>query len=95
MTGEKIKEVLELYAGVLIARKWPAPGGPPRGARCEETYDRARWFDHCLWMCRRAADVLLPGGDRDKAMRWMCFVQGVLYAENVFTIDDLRAHSRA
>ncbi len=32
--------------------------------------------------------------DREKLMRWLGFVQGILFDEGVFSIDDLRNHNR-
>ena len=32
------------------------------------------------------------GALREKLMRWLGFMQGVFFAEHVFTIDEMRAH---
>src|SRR4030095_7725392 len=31
---------------------------------------------------------------REKFMRWLGFMQGVLYAEGIFTIDQMKEHNR-
>jgi len=33
-------------------------------------------------------------GSEGKAMRWLGFIQGALYAANVFTLEELKVHSR-
>ncbi len=33
-------------------------------------------------------------GSEGKAMRWLGFMQGVLYITNIFTLDELKVHSR-
>ena len=33
-------------------------------------------------------------GSEGKAMRWLGFMQGALYAANVFTLEELKVHSR-
>ena len=33
--------------------------------------------------------------DVEKAHRWLGFVQGVLWAEGIFTIDEMREHNRS
>jgi len=45
-------------------------------------------------MCEEARNNLIPAGRVEKAMRWLGFVQGVLFCFNDFTIDQLKDHSR-
>lgn len=33
-------------------------------------------------------------GSEKKAMRWLGFMQGVLYITNIFTLEEIKAHSR-
>lgn len=53
---------------------------------------------HCRWMCGRIRAMLtqevILDRDVEKAMRWLGFVQGVLWAEGVLTIDQMRDHNR-
>lgn len=39
--------------------------------------------------------TLVIEGQRDKVMRWLGFVQGVLYSFGTYTIDQMREHNRA
>jgi len=34
------------------------------------------------------------GGSERKAMRWLGFMQGVMYSRGLFTLDDIKEHSR-
>lgn len=89
MTKEKLLEVIRLYNALLSAF-------PPE----EMTqYDEAPksdnvWFRHLRWMLAE-----MPGqvaqGDLDKAFRWLGFIQGILAAKELRTIDQLREDSRS
>ena len=43
---------------------------------------------HLIWMC----DQILSFDNFGKANRWLGFIQGVLFARKIFTIDELRKH---
>lgn len=47
---------------------------------------------HALWMCYQLRD--LPQEDMEKACRWLGFVQGVLWARGLYSINDMREHNR-
>jgi hypothetical protein len=57
-------------------------------------------LEHAAWMAeeihtqlRRAYGYeLFTQEDLTKANRWIGFMQGVLWKEGIYTIDDLRAH---
>lgn len=48
---------------------------------------------HAAWMCLRGIE-LITEGQIYKATKWLGYVQGVLFMTNVYTLDELRAHSR-
>lgn len=49
-------------------------------------------FKHCAYMC----DKILSGElDKDKAMRWLCFVQGCLWSLGVKTIASMKDDNRS
>lgn len=50
-------------------------------------------YEHVLAMIDRI-DPLVEAGRRDKAMRWYGFIQGVLWVMGMYSIDELREHSR-
>ena len=86
MTTEKLKSVLEFYNHYLDEVKNCSP---------KECPDDPTNFAHLMWMCDEAEMTQIPVGEVDKAMRWLGFIQGVLCAKGVFTLDELRAHSRS
>lgn len=53
--------------------------------------ERAR---HCLWMCGQV-ESYLGAGEREKAMRWLGFVQGTLWILGLRGIDAMREDVRA
>lgn len=54
--------------------------------------ERGEDLEHCLWMLEQMNTF--GKRDRDKINRWLGFVQGILYRENLFTIDEMRDHVR-
>lgn len=46
---------------------------------------------HARWMCQEA---LTFTEHKDKAMRWLCFIQGVLWMTGLASIDGLRDDNR-
>jgi hypothetical protein len=59
-------------------------------------------MQHLLWMCNTVDHFIdssigipnVPGNDWEKMNRWFGFIQGVLWCEGFFTIDEMREHSR-
>lgn len=49
---------------------------------------------HCLWMLSMIRSFVSNSDDREKTMRWLGFVQGVLYTKGIYTIDEMREHNR-
>lgn len=89
MTKDKIKKALANYQIFLEGR-----GVEP--IRHEELYHPITENDklsHCLYMAIEAQKFIEE--DRvDKAMRWLCFVQGVLWSEQFITISELKKHNQ-
>ncbi len=46
-------------------------------------------LNHALWMCMTIREQL-DEGKLDKAIRWLCFVQGVIWLGGLGPIDDFR-----
>lgn len=38
--------------------------------------------------------VMLADGRREKAMRWLGFMQGVMWVSGEYTLDELKGHNR-
>lgn len=49
-------------------------------------------LEHALWMCSQTQEFCKER-ENEKALRWLGFIQGVLWMTGVFTIDDLRKHN--
>lgn len=65
-------------------------GFPPKHA-----VQGGKKLNHAHWMAYEAKTVFIEVEVRiEKANRWLGFIQGVLWAENVFTIEELKAHNR-
>lgn len=47
---------------------------------------------HCAWMCDQIIDGTM---DRDKAMRWLCFVQGCLWTLGCKSILEMKDDNRS
>ena len=56
-----------------------------------ETIERGTRLQHAKWMCIYAEGNI---EDEVKANRWLGFIQGWLIAENIYSLDECREHSR-
>ena len=93
MTLEKMKKVLQMYDEKLISFE-----------AIKNTCGNLGSLSHSRWMCLDMLqwDLLNPhfdtnaieSDDREKAMRWLGFIQGVLFAKGVYTVDEMREHNR-
>ena len=82
MTVEQLKGALEIYRARLFQVATPvneAEGG--------------NRLQHLCWMCHMA-EQHAEEGHWEKANRWLGFIQGALWCEGFFTIDEMRAHNR-
>lgn len=48
---------------------------------------------HAAWMCGEARRFL-DQGRKDKAARWVGWIQGVLWTSGVYSLGELRKHNR-
>ena len=89
MTEDQIAKAIAKYdallqkAGVSPAR-YPSEKLSPQGSEA---------LSHARWMCQEAVGSLNKG-EKDKAMRWLCFIQGVLWMTGTSNIDGLRDDNR-
>ena len=79
MEDQKFLDICEMYKGELS----PFAEQP----HFEETYK------HILWMLWQIPQFI-EEGRKEKAGRWLGFVQGVLWAEDVYTIEEMKEHNR-
>ncbi len=51
-------------------------------------------LEHAAWMCEEARKYLVDG-KRDKVMRWLGFIQGILWYGEIYSIEELKDHNRS
>lgn len=91
MTVDHLKEVLSGYHN-----KW-SKHYPPERQDTEnlDPRNKEKVLSHTMWMCEQGIEFANKGTQKDieKAMRWLGFIQGMLYYTGHYTIDEMRAHS--
>lgn len=80
MTLEKVKCVLIDYRNML----WEKNYRPYK--------DHALIERHIMWMIAEA--LTWKEERKEKAMRWLGFIQGVLFTKGYYTIKELKEHSQ-
>lgn len=53
----------------------------------------AEQYKHMLWMLWQIPQFL-SDGRKEKANRWLGFIQGALWADGVYTIEEMKEHNR-
>ncbi len=53
----------------------------------------AEQYKHILWMLRQIPGFL-EEGRKEKVNRWLGFIQGALWADGVYTIEEMKDHNR-
>lgn len=86
MTEKKLKKLFKFYDSFLKSKN----------INIEEQhlgFMRIANLEHVRWMCNKAPDFI-ETGRINKAMRWLGFVQGILFSQGYFSIKELKEHSR-
>lgn len=88
MTNEQVLAVAAKYDRELISypAERQATDSPPGG--------RESALRHARWMCQQIPSQV-ASGDVEKAMRWLGFVQGTLWASGTKSVDSMRADNTA
>ena len=90
MTPEHVKKVLKECAklchlnGIVDPQRWSS-------TRCP---DFDPMLGHVLFMVEEATKFV-DAGEMEKAMRWLGFIQGVLWSVGVETIDTFKQMNKA
>lgn len=89
MDATKVRMVLDLYQQVLTERgaepiDFPHDDYPLHPEMC---------CGHCLGMIETMR-TFLEEGRMDKVMRWLGFMQGVMWTLGIYTMDELKGHNR-
>jgi hypothetical protein len=90
MTTAKIREVISVYRELFEKMGIEKADYPP-----DEIIDpdSTRPLAHCHGMLDKM-EVFLDEGRIEKCFRWLGFLQGFLWREGLYTLDDLKNHSR-
>lgn len=92
MNTVELKRVLDGYREAMLI------GGGVVRRFDEEQYDDEfindkDKFSHVLWACDQVELFAKNGGDYEKLNRWFGWLQGVMWAYNLSTLNELRADS--
>ncbi len=99
MTSEKILLACQRYKALITSSGRKEPEKFPTDEKIQALerdcllYNRNKSLLHVLWMCLEI-EKLLQEGKRDKAERWLCFIQGVLWMNGICSIDEMRDDNR-
>jgi hypothetical protein len=56
-------------------------------------YNSNEQLEHIEWMLTQIP-IFLKAGRKEKANRWLGFVQGVLWARKIYMIEDMKGHNK-
>lgn len=93
MDLERVLKVIEFYDATLerdylvLRRQLPLA---PEVARTPTTHPELQHLRYMIGEMRG----LIREGRTEKAMRWLGFLQGVLWSQGVFTLEAMKNHSR-
>ena len=89
MNDAKILEVINIYRKHFIEKGVKAleftHGGMPKS--------KEEMLAHCHGMLDKIENFIKEGR-REKAFRWLGFIQGCLWSTDQFSLDDLKNHNR-
>lgn len=86
MTREQVESVVKRYRTYLSLA-----GDKPELANFDLPPTRGEAVRHMLNMCDNI--MRLYDEDTEKAMRWVGFMQGVLWAHGSFSLNEMREHN--
>jgi hypothetical protein len=91
VTDEQLKYVVAAYQAKLHREGY----GPVQidFNRTTASFPRSRQLEHVAWMCTEIQKAVVAG-ERERAMRWFGFVQGVLWAHGVYAVNEMREQNR-
>ena len=90
MTIEKHKEVIIKYRALFEGKKIPKQELP----ESEHPSSPEILLSHCYWMLDQI-EAFLDSGNIGKANRWLGFIQGSLWANKLFTVEELKEQNRS
>ncbi len=92
MTDAQVKQVVAGYRDRL-AREGYQPVQIDFN-RTTASFPKSRQLEHAAWMCGEVERALAEN-DRERAMRWFGFLQGVLWVHGLYAVNELKEQNRA
>ena len=83
MTSAQIRKVFRMYQEKI------------ESLLADEEWSRGALYKHNQVIYLKDMTTRFPSfsADREKAMRWICFMQGAFWSLGVYTVDEMRAHN--
>lgn len=81
MTEAKLLQIIDKYSSDELIEIYMKSANRPNS------------IVHVVGMLPRLR-VLIIEGHREKAMRWLGFIQGVLFSNNIYSVEQLKEHNR-
>lgn len=92
MTNEKLISVFEFYHDRLTIGSGTSKELGDKSSVVSQL-EPGVVLEHLIYMCETAIGFVREGRT-EKAFRWLGFIQGVLWMSNIYTLNDLKNHSR-
>jgi len=89
VTPEHIYKVVSKYEIQLKARSHTAE----KADTSDPNLSLKAKLNHTLWMCQEVR-TFVEGNELEKANRWLGFLQGILWVNNIYTVDQMREDNR-
>lgn len=86
MTTQQIKEIIHKYRTVINSAGLTAQEFPLN----QYAINSNDQLKHCLYMIDKLEDFITDNSKQEKAFRWLGFIQGVLWAHCMYTIEELK-----
>jgi len=87
----KVREVLSLYRQKFLELNIEVRDFPHEELLSSSTHHQS--LSHCCGMLEKM-EAFIEEGRMDKAFRWLGFIQGVLWTTGLYTLEELKNHSR-
>ena len=89
MTKEKVREVLDIYRKKFEEMRLPRT----KIVQASCCSPKLEYLAHCHAMLDEM-EKFIDEGRMDKVMRWLGFLQGVLWTCRIYDLEELKNHSR-
>jgi methionine salvage enolase-phosphatase E1 len=99
VTIEKVKEVVERYRDRLSSVVKNAKSECMSERAAKTASSQMDWnvkIAHYLFMCDQIVSFVESGNleKKEKATRWLGFLQGAIWSDGFYTLNELKDHSR-